>query len=181
MAANQMLMSLTKQYFAELFPIEKLVVLDLETTNSGEGHRIVEIGAVLIEHGNIVRFVSELINPGCSMDTESARVHGITDEMVSDKPGFHDLWPQVASLLCNAVVVAHNAKFDSAVLSSELWRIRQEKIVADWWCTLRLARQLWPRLYRSYKLSALASALGIPVGGQHRALADVETTLQLFH
>ena len=67
----------------------KRIALDIETTglNPTEGHRIVEIGCVELENnyptGN---YYQQYINPDRKMPEEAFKIHGLTDEFLSDKP-----------------------------------------------------------------------------------------------
>jgi dephospho-CoA kinase len=67
------------------------IVLDTETTGfePGEGHRIVEIGAVeLFNHMPTGRTFHQYINPLRAMPKEAFEVHGLGDDFLRDKPVF---------------------------------------------------------------------------------------------
>jgi DNA polymerase-3 subunit epsilon len=77
------------------------------------------------------------------------------------------------------VLVAHNARFDVAVLRQAF-----ERAGLDWpdppvLCTVALARRLAP-LQQRRGLAALADGLGIEVGEVHRALPDALTCARVF-
>ena len=64
------------------------IVLDTETTglNPEKGDRIVEIGCVELEnHLPTGKTYHQYINPMRSMSEEVVRVHGLTEEFLSDK------------------------------------------------------------------------------------------------
>jgi DNA polymerase III subunit epsilon len=160
--------------------IPKLVVLDFETTNSPEGLRAVEIAAVLVEHGIVQGEFGGLIRPGCPIDPFSRGIHGISDKDVADAPTFAELWEALSPVFANAVLMAHNAPFDSGVLRNEIRINVLKPPPVEWWCTLRLSRRLWPRMFPSYSLSKLAESLELQNRVIHRARDDAWTALELF-
>lgn len=164
----------------ELAFLNRVLAIDLETTTAVGGIRIVEVGGLLIEKGSVARSFSYLCNPRCRIHPAATGVHGISDEDVFEQPSFPDIWQKIVPLFSEAIVVAHKAEFDSAVISAELWRTRQPKLTAEWWCTLKLARKLWPRQHSSYRLSSLAAALQFQEPIRHRALSDAKMALRLF-
>jgi DNA polymerase-3 subunit epsilon len=160
--------------------IEKLVVLDFETTDSDKGLRAVELAAVVVRKGQVAETFGELINPGCRIDSGSRSIHGISNRDVRDAPSFCEHWPRVRGLLRDAVVIAHHAPFDACVMRNELWRNRLTPPPLEWWCTLRLAHALWPDRFERYGLAALVEALDLPKRPTHRALDDAHAALELF-
>lgn len=71
------------------------IILDTETTGMNEfgahyeGHCIIEIGAVeMINRRYTGRKLHLYIKPDRLVDPEAIKVHGITDEMLADKPDF---------------------------------------------------------------------------------------------
>jgi DNA polymerase III subunit epsilon len=105
-------------------------------------------------------------------------VHGITDAMLVGAPIFATLLPQIHSLLQDAVLVAHNARFDIGFLRHE-WQLAGHTFpflaVAD---TLALAQARYRFPHNS--LGAIASELGVTPTALHRAMADVRTTWQVW-
>ena len=74
------------------------IVLDTETTGMNqlgahyEGHCIIEIGAVeLINRRYTGNNFHIYIKPDRPVDPDAIKVHGITDEMLADKPEFKDV------------------------------------------------------------------------------------------
>lgn len=163
-----------------LTQLDKLAVIDFETTQSPTGLRAVEIAVILVERGRVSKSVEELINPDCAIDPYSRDIHGISDEDVQDAPRFGQLWESLEPLFSGAVLLAHNAPFDSGVLKNEILRNRISPPDLEWWCTLRLARRVWPGRFRSYSLSNLARELKLEAHVTHRAMDDAETAWELF-
>ncbi|MBU6474675.1 MAG: DNA polymerase III subunit epsilon [Alphaproteobacteria bacterium] len=67
------------------------VVLDTETTGFfvADGHRLVSVTAIeLIDRKPTGKEFAVIVNPERDIPAETTKVHGITDEMVKDKPVF---------------------------------------------------------------------------------------------
>ena len=158
--------------------------LDVETTGlSPRAARVCEVAAVSYRNGEKLAELAELVNPGCRIPPECTAVHGITDAMVKDRPGFAAVAPRLLGMLEGSYFVAHNAPFDRGFIEMELRRIGLHfpvppHRVID---TLALARKWTSRKFASNKLGNIAADLGIKADGWHRALADVEMTSKVFH
>ena len=162
-----------------------LAVVDVETTGASfaYGDRVVEIGIVRIEAGQVVHEVQQLLNPGRPMTGGASRVTGITDLMLFDQPSFAEVWPACRSVLTGCVIVGHNVTFDLSFLDGECRRfgssLRNDLGEADVLDTCRLARKLLGR--GGNGLQRLADRFDLPRTTAHRALADCQTTAMLLH
>lgn len=162
-----------------------LVVVDTETTGASfaYGDRIVEIGFVRIERGQVVHAESTLVDPGRPMTGGASRITGITDDMLAGQPTFEQVWPAVRAQWRGCVLVGHNVSFDLSFLDGECRRIgsslAEELGEYDVLDTCRLARRMFGR--GGNGLQRLAQRLCIePTGAAHRALADCHTTVALL-
>ena len=99
--------------------------------------------------------------------------------MVDEAPPPEAVLPDLARLLHGRVLVAHNARFDAAVLRGAFARAALDWPEPPVLCTVAMARRLAP-LQRRRGLAALADALGIEVDVTHRALPDAETCARVF-
>jgi len=157
-----------------------LVFLDTETTGLNSGRdRIVEIAVVRSYNGRVVERRSWLIDPGMRIPHSAVKVHGITDEMVVGKGSFAEVFPEVERFLGNAVVLCHNARFDSAFLKHEIARaglVNPGNLVID---TLPLSRKWFPESPR-HSLEAMAEYLKIKAGSFHRAMGDADLLYLVF-
>ncbi|NLG51802.1 MAG: WYL domain-containing protein [Chloroflexi bacterium] len=158
-----------------------LLYLDVETTglNPAYGDRIIEVGALRCEYGEIVGSLEQLVNPQRGISSGAFAVNGISNEMLADAPMFHQIIDQLTPLMEGAVIVGHNVGFDLSFLAAEFAQIGltlPEPVALD---TCRLARQCF--VFPSYSLTRLADFLGIEVGTAHRAMADVLVTRELFN
>lgn len=160
------------------------IVLDTETTGfePGEGHRIVEIGAVELFNqlptGNVYH---QYINPQRPMPAEAFEVHGLGDDFLADKPLFADVARAFLDFVGDARLVIHNAAFDVKFLNHELAAVGlpgfQMAQVTD---TLLMARKKFPGSPAS--LDALCRRFGVDNSSRekHGALLDSELLAEVY-
>jgi DNA polymerase III subunit epsilon len=124
------------------------IVLDTETTglNPKNGDKVVEIACIeLINHIPTGRGYQTYINPMRDMPEGAFKVHGLTEEFLSDKPIFGEVVEGFLSFIEDSILLIHNAKFDINFLNHELTLIGLKKLkferVID---TLQLAREKHP-------------------------------------
>ena len=155
------------------------VVFDIETTGlSAKKNKIIEIGAVKVENGEIVDRFSAFVNPGEPIPFEIERLTGINDGMVMDEPPVEEVLPRFLDFCGGAVMVAHNASFDMSFIeyNAEQLGIDFKPTIVD---TVALARILLPELKR-FKLDTVAKALNVSLENHHRAVDDAEATAHIF-
>lgn len=148
------------------------IAFDLETTGiQPKTDAVIEIGAVHFSGGKPAGTFSTLINPGRPIPPEASAVNGITDDMVSDKPGIETVLAKLAGFCGELPLVAHNAPFDFKFLLAavEKHKTRAPKgVVLD---SCALARIVFPGMF-NYKLGTLVRHFGFPNGTFHRAEED---------
>lgn len=160
-------------------PNQIYVVVDVETTGGRAGlHRLTEIGAVKIQGGKVIDEWQSLLNPERSIPPNITRLTGITQEMVSGAPLFHEIADSFTDFMGEAIFAAHNVNFDYGFISSEFKRLerrfRHPKI-----CTCASMRKLYPG-YRSYSLKNLCREFDIDLTSHHRALCDAKAAAELL-
>ncbi|MCX7287082.1 MAG: DNA polymerase III subunit epsilon [Rhodobacterales bacterium] len=160
------------------------IVLDTETTGfePGEGHRIVEIGAVeLMNHLPTGRTWHQYINPERTMPKEAFEVHGLGDDFLRDKPVFIRIGRAFLDFIGDAQLVIHNAAFDMKFLNFELERAGLPTLpfvrATD---TLMIARARFPGSPAS--LDALCRRFGVDnsMREKHGALLDSEILAEVY-
>ena len=155
------------------------VVFDIETTGfSPINNRIIEIGAVKVENGEITDRYSTFVNPDVPIPFEIEKLTGINDNMVIDSPMIKEILPQFLAFCEGAVMVAHNANFDMSFIIENTKRLGIEKEFT-YLDTLGLARVLLPN-HNKHTLDAVAKVLGVSLENHHRAVDDAEATAQIF-
>ena len=162
------------------------IILDTETTGLSveDGHRIIEIGCLEVVNrritGNNLHFY---VNPERAIDEGAMAVHGITEDMLRDKPRFADVAGEMLRFVAGAQVIIHNAPFDVGFLDAELARIRAgcfRDACDDILDTLAMARQLHPGKRNS--LDALCERYGVSNAHRklHGALLDAELLADVY-
>ncbi|MFI3207824.1 MAG: PHP domain-containing protein, partial [Eubacteriales bacterium] len=155
------------------------VVFDIETTGfSSIKDKIIEIGAVKIQEGEVVDTYSTFVNPQRPIPFKIEQLTSINDSMVIDAPTIETVLPEFLSFVGDAVLVAHNANFDIGFIEQNC---RYQDIEHDFTSidTVGLARVLLPNT-SSAKLNAVAKALGISLENHHRAVDDANATAGIF-
>ena len=155
------------------------VVFDIETTGFSPVHdRIIEIGAVKVEKGEIKERFSSFVNPDVPIPLEIEKLTGIHDGMVVDAPMIEEALPHFLEFCQDAVLVAHNASFDMSFIIENTHRLglKKEFTYVD---TVGIARLLLPHQAK-HKLDAVAKTLGISLENHHRAVDDAEATAEIF-
>ncbi len=158
---------------------DSYVVFDLETTGLSAVHnRIIEIGAVKVEAGQITERFSTFVNPQEPIPFEIEDLTGIGDDMVLDAPPIEEILPEFLSFCEGCVLIAHNASFDAGFIEENCRRmnISTNFTVGD---TVAMARVLLPKLNK-FKLDTVAKALNIPLDHHHRAVDDAACTAEIF-
>ena len=155
------------------------VVFDIETTGfSPLVNKIIEIGAVKVEKGNITERFSTFVNPEVPIPFHIENLTGIKDDMVITAPVIAEVMPEFLAFCDGAVMVAHNADFDMSFMKYNCDRlsIPYDFTIAD---TVAMARMLLPNLNR-FKLDTVARALNISLENHHRAVDDAACTAEIF-
>ncbi len=161
------------------------IIFDTETTGlkANDGDRVIEIGAVeLINRFPSGKTYHVFVNPeGKEVHPEALKVHGITNEFLSDKPKFSEIADEFLEFFSTGSLIAHNASFDTGFLNAELKRLGKGRLdderVID---TLQIARRKHPMGPNS--LDALCSRYSINNSHRekHGALLDSEILAEVY-
>ena len=158
---------------------DEFVVFDLETTGfSAEVDQIIEIGAVKIKDGQITDRFSSFVNPKVPISFRIENLTGISDSMVMDAPVIEEILPKFLDFCKGAVLVAHNAEFDTSFITNkaEKMGIKTNYTYID---TVLLGQFAVPHL-SNYKLDTLAKHLKVSLENHHRAVDDAQATADIF-
>ena len=159
---------------------DTFVVFDIETTGlSKETESITEIGAVKVVDGKIIDRFSTFVNPERPIPAEITKLTGITNEMVADAPVITEILPRFLEFCQDAVLVAHNANFDTGFIRLNAERKCGIEVKNTGLDTVELSRSLLPEL-KKHKLDIVCEQLGVSLEGHHRAVNDAEATAEVF-
>ena len=163
------------------------IILDTETTgiDPKQGHRIIEIGCVeMIDRKLTGNNYHVYINPQRVVEQEAINVHGITNEMLADKPLFSTIADEFLSFIQGAELVIHNAAFDVGFIDHEFALLKQGFPAVASCCgvvdTLALARKKHPG--QKNNLDALCKRYFIDNSSRtlHGALLDAEILAEVY-
>lgn len=165
---------------------KRQLILDTETTGfePGEGHRMIEFAALeMIDRQLTGNKLHLYVNPERDIPIEATNVHGITLDMVQDKPTFAECADQIIEFIQGADLIIHNAKFDVKFLDHHFELIGKQKIadytneVID---SLAMARRKFPGSKNN--LDALCDRYSVDRSdrGYHGALIDCNLLYHVY-
>ncbi len=162
---------------------KNFTIVDVETTGGSPFFsRVIEIGLLRVERGEVVEKFKSLVNPGQEIPEFITGMTGISQKMVKKAPYFEQLAEDLLPLFEGSIFVAHNSSFDYSFLRAEFGRAGF-KFSMDTLCTVRLSRVLYPK-YKRHNLSALIDRFNFKCKHRHRAFDDAKVLwdfLQLVH
>ena len=154
------------------------VCIDLETTGlDPKRDKIIEIGAVRVEQGEVVEEWETFVNPGQELPKRIVELTGICDEDLSGAQPIREILPKLFAFLGENALLGHSILFDFSFLKKAAVNEKMsfEKQGID---TLKIARKYLKDL-ESRSLGALCRHYGIPHSA-HRALGDARATAALY-
>jgi len=163
------------------------IVLDTETTGLevSQDHRIIEIGCIeLINRRHTGGRYHQYIHPEREIDTGAYEVHGISNEMLADKPVFAKIAEEFLAFVKDAELIIHNAPFDVGFLNHEFSKLGSEFKTIENYCsiidTLHIARQKHPG--QKNNLDALCKRYEVDNSQRdlHGALLDAEILADVY-
>lgn len=156
-----------------------IVFFDLETTSvDTETARIVEIACIKVFPNGTKETKTTLINPEIPIPQECIDIHGITDEMVKDKPTFKQIATSLREWFKDCDLGGYNSNsYDIPLLSAELVRAGLESI--DWNPNLLDAFSLYRHLFPNTLSDVFERLTGKELENSHSALFDIEATIEI--
>jgi DNA polymerase III epsilon subunit family exonuclease len=156
------------------------VVFDLETTGLGRGAQICEIGAVRVASLELADEFQTLVDPHGPLPAAISTLTGIRSSDLRGAPRSSVAVRSFMGFAGDAVLVAHNARFDRSFLDRDLDRLAGRRLAAPVLDTLALARTLLAGRVRRTGLAALSHFFGTAVRPCHRALPDAQATAEIL-
>ncbi len=153
--------------------------IDFETAN-GSPASPCAVGLIRVRDSKPVATLELLFRPPVPHDWFSEgniRVHGITPAMVQDAPAYSEVINQMLEFIDEDLLVAHNASFDMGVLAASAKAINHELPKLRYGCSLKIARKTYN--LESYRLNAVAYAVGHEEFEHHNALADSDACARI--
>lgn len=159
--------------------ISQLTFISFDLETSGKyplGSEICEMAAVKWRDGKVIETFEALIKPSKLMSQEVIDIHGITNDMVADKPPIDEKIKEFYDFVKDGVMMAHHSPFDMGFLAWEFERAGLPPLEPPVLCTSLLSRTLIKES-PNHRLITLAKTLNISPGNSHRALDDAKTCL----
>lgn len=157
--------------------------LDTETTGLGDNAEIVEL-ALIDEYENVL--INTLVKPYFNpiIPRDATRIHGITNEMVSNAPHFSEILPVLKSHVDGHQLYIYNADYDMRLIKQSLTtgRIVPNAVT----CVMKAFAPVygdWNDYRQNYKWQSLDTACeyyGITNPNPHRALGDVISSCRVW-
>ncbi len=163
-----------------------IVAIDMETTGREPAEdRVIEVGVVRFEGGQVVARSGWLVDPGRPIPERVREITGIGDEDVRGQPSFAERLPDLLAVLQGAIPLAYNASFDRGFLHAEVGRLPEPpsrdaalppalRPQVAWLDPLVWVRELLARDIPRKRLGDACTFLGIPLEQAHRAADDAE-------
>ncbi|HFU4501143.1 TPA: bifunctional DnaQ family exonuclease/ATP-dependent helicase [Streptococcus suis] len=156
----------------------RYAVVDLEATGTGADAKIIQIGIVLVESGEIIDSFATDINPYELLDDHIKNLTGITDQQLSQAPDFGQVASTIYDMIGDAIFVAHNVKFDANLLAEALF-FEGYELLTPRVDTVELAQLFFPT-FEKYSLGNLAEHLNLGLDQAHTAISDAMATARLL-
>jgi DNA polymerase III epsilon subunit family exonuclease len=157
------------------------VVVDLETTGlTPRNARICEIGAVRVHELELGEEFETLVNPGVPIGPAITALTGLRDTQLRGQPTAAVAVRRFLQFAGDAVLVAHNARFDLAFLDRETERLTGARLAGPVVDTVGLARHLLAGRTRRAGLASLSHFFGTAARPCHRALPDAQATAEIL-
>lgn len=160
--------------------LNDICVFDFETSGLDPvNDRVIEMAAIRVINGITVSEFRTFVKFDGKLVPKITELTGITDEHLingmEEKQAFLNLRRVMGP---QTLLVAHNATFDLAFLHYTMFRISEITFANPFIDTLTIARDRTPY---PHTLTHMCEKYGVELNGAHRALADVEGTLNLLN
>lgn len=157
----------------------KLAFIDIETTGARVFRdRIIEIGVLRVEEGEVVKTYQTLVNPEQYLPVEITSLTGITSVDINKAPLFSEVKEAILDIVKDCVLVGHNVRFDYGFIRQEL-RNCDIAFSAKQICTVKLSRALFPS-YVKHNLDSLIERFSLSCDKRHRAFDDAKVIWDFY-
>jgi DNA polymerase-3 subunit epsilon len=158
-----------------------IAFFDLETTGVDVAKdRIVEIAVLKVYPGGDKEMKTKIVNPEIPIPKEISAIHGITNEMVKDKPTFKEIAAELYQFIEGCDLAGYNSnKFDIPLLAEEFLRaeidfdISKRRLIDVQTIFHKMEKRTLSAAYKFYCNKDLENA--------HSAGADTEATFEILN
>lgn len=157
------------------------IILDTETTGLNDSDKIIEIAChELYHYVSTGRTYHTYINPQMMISAQASQIHGITIDMLQDKPVFKDVMTDFLAFIGDAPLVIHNAAFDIKFINRSLRENGASELTNPIIDTLMMAKTQFPGSPAS--LDALCKRFKVDRSqrDKHGALIDCHLLAQVY-
>lgn len=156
-----------------------IIYFDIESTGvDTEKDRIIELACIKYNPDGTSEEKTILVNPEIPIPLEASEVHGITDEMVQDKPTFKQYAQSIRKWFENCDLAGFNSNgYDVPLLSAEFERAGLEGI--NWNPSLFDVLTLYRHLFPNTLSDVYKRLTGKELTGAHGAVADINATKEI--
>jgi DNA polymerase III subunit epsilon len=159
---------------------KKIAFVDVETTGGSPiNDRIMEVGIIRVENGEVTAQYDSLINPQVQVPPFIQDMTGISDDDLVYAPTFDVVKDEVLSLLTGCSFIAHNVEFDYGFIRNEFKRVGLP-IKLQHMCTVKLSRFFYPQ-FRHHNLDSIIERFNIECENRHRALGDALVIYKFYN
>ncbi len=152
---------------------KNFTIVDVETTGGSPFfNRVIEIGLLRVEKGEVVEEYQTLVNPEMPLPEYITKITGLTDEDLVDAPVFAQVADEVLVKFEDTIFVAHNSQFDFGFLQEEFRRLGYGFSMPQL-CTVRLSRMLYPE-FKRHNLTEIIERYKFECANRHRAFDDAK-------
>ena len=157
----------------------KLTAIDFETAN-GNPASVCAVGISVMEDGCVEEAYYSLIRPEDNVSEFqyfNIQVHGIHPEDVEDAPDFRTVYRQMKPFFEDAIICAHNARFDMGCLKAACYNCGLPVPHLRYFDTVSLSRSMFPHLPH-HRLNDVCAYLNIDLE-HHLASSDAYGCLMI--
>ena len=157
----------------------KITAIDFETAN-GNPASVCAVGISVMEDGCVEEAYYSLIRPEANVSEFNyfnIQVHGIRPQDVEDAPDFPTVYRQMKPYFEDAIICAHNARFDMGCLKAACLNCGLPVPHLQYFDTVRLSRALFPHLAH-HRLNDVCSYLEVDLE-HHLASSDAYGCLMI--
>lgn len=156
----------------------RIVAIDFETANSSMSSAC-SLGISIYEEGEILDSFEWYFKPHSRYNYfTNTPIHGIRKEDVENQEEFVFYYEELATILKDAIIVAHNACFDISVLNAECDLYGLDHFKNKYIDTVAISRVVYPELY-NHKLNTVSEYLGIDLK-HHNGQSDAFAALMIL-